>query len=174
MDPNDEDRDAILARRRRFVSIALSGLATTGTLSCDDPPAPIPGPCLTAEDPAQTTTPPVERPEPPAMPCLEPEVVDEPPEPPRADPQPCLSPMPCLSPPVIEHDTGRVLLSTRPTPGEITDSTGRVLGVTPAVLELPPGTHELTLRPIRGGGRPRTVEVEVVAGETVRLIRRLD
>lgn len=65
---NDDDRDAILTRRQRLVTLALAGLTT----ACDGPSEPPPQPCLT----------PVAREE-PADPPFEVE--------PEGDPQPCLS-----------------------------------------------------------------------------------
>ena len=50
--PGDLDRAAILARRRRFIALAISGLATAGCKS------PSPEPCLSiAPDPAEPTPP---------------------------------------------------------------------------------------------------------------------
>ena len=37
-DAEDLDRAAILARRQRFIALALSGLATTGACTPTDPP----------------------------------------------------------------------------------------------------------------------------------------
>jgi hypothetical protein len=108
----DPDRAAILARRQRFIALALSGLA--GTVACDKPK---PQPCLSppatsaegGEDP-KTDPDPTADPQPclkvaptNPQPCLE----VMPPEDPKADPQPCLKiaappepkPQPCLSPP---------------------------------------------------------------------------
>jgi hypothetical protein len=114
----DPDRAAILARRRRFVAIALSGLAA-GT-GC----TPKPEPCLSVaplDDPSSGGKP--EAP-PEPMPCLkvappEPDPVPEqapvepepclkvkPPDEPKPEPRPCLKvrapdrppePQPCLS-----------------------------------------------------------------------------
>ncbi len=82
----DPDRAAILARRRRFVAIALSGLAA-GT-GC----TPKPEPCLSVaplDDPSGGTKP--EAPaEPEPMPCLK--VAPPEPEPQQAEPEP----QPCL------------------------------------------------------------------------------
>lgn len=51
--PPELDREAILARRRRFIALAISGLATAG---CDKP-LPEPQPCLSvaAPEPDQET-----------------------------------------------------------------------------------------------------------------------
>jgi hypothetical protein len=112
----DPDRAAILARRQRFVALALSGLATTGCTDgstkqpgddkADDKKAaePPPHPCLSPVQPEQKP------PEPPPQPCLkvappEPEGesesggVSEPEPAPEPAPQPCLKkapPRPCL------------------------------------------------------------------------------
>ncbi len=40
---------------------------------------------------------------------------------------------------------------------------GRLLGVTPLTLDLPPGTASLLLKPV-GGGEPRTVSVAIQTG----------
>ena len=71
----DPDRAAILARRQRFIALALSGLA--GTAACDKPK---PQPCLSP-----------------------PQTVDDGKGDPTAEPQPCLNvtpvepkPQPCL------------------------------------------------------------------------------
>ena len=101
----DPDRAAILARRRRFVAIALSGLAA-GT-GC----TPKPEPCLSVaplDDPSSGGRP--ETP-PEPMPCLKvaPPEPEPQPEPQQAEtkPEPCLKvrapeepkpqPQPCLS-----------------------------------------------------------------------------
>lgn len=81
--PDDPDRDAILARRKRLVALALSGLI--GPLAgCDEVR---PGPCLEAPyvegDQPPGTTP---TPDPYPGPCLE-----APYEPPEPLPQVCLS-----------------------------------------------------------------------------------
>jgi len=118
---DDADRAAILARRQRFIAMALSGLATTATVSaCDDVPKtapksddPVPQPCLKIESPppadsgaaaqgdaatdeADSGTEPKITP----VPCLSPPL---PPKPTDAVPQPCLEvappkppPQPCL------------------------------------------------------------------------------
>ena len=57
-EPEDPDRAAILARRRRFVALAISGLATTG---CKQPG---PEPCLSIQVPDPEPTEPVEPVEP--------------------------------------------------------------------------------------------------------------
>lgn len=84
--PDDPDRDAILARRKRLVALALSGLI--GPLAgCDEVR---PGPCLQPpyvegdQPPGPTPTP---TPDPYPGPCLE--APYDPPEPPA--PQVCLS-----------------------------------------------------------------------------------
>ncbi len=87
--PSDPDRAAILARRQRFIALALAGLAGATTLDgC------APKPCLdvsTPQDadpqPCLSVSPDPTEPEPKPQPCL------SPPEPkPDAQPQPCLSP----------------------------------------------------------------------------------
>ena len=88
----DEDRDAILRRRKRLIGIALAGIAST--TGCDSI---LPGPCLeapivesTADDHPQPTNDPM------PLPCLEAspeEIVGEPPREP-AQPLACLSPRP--------------------------------------------------------------------------------
>jgi len=114
--PADPDRAAILARRQRFIALALSGLA--GAVACDrgkpfacleiaeppgkdegkDPKDPTKGepmPCLSPMPPPD---------EPPPQPCLE----VMPPEDTKGDPHPCLmvakpqedpkaEPRPCLN-----------------------------------------------------------------------------
>src|SRR5688572_6566974 len=101
----DPDRAAILARRQRFIALALSGLA--GTAACDKPTAPTTAP--TSDDgkanddgtPSDDGTPPPDTGPAPQVclmvvapqPCL---------SPPETPPQPCLDvavPQPCLSPP---------------------------------------------------------------------------
>lgn len=103
------DRDAILARRSRFVAAALAGLAGAsliaacgGNVADDKEDAASPSPCLsptaTPVDAGRDGTP---------QPCLEPPIDRD------AEPQPCLSiaidaeapdasdagPQPCLAPP---------------------------------------------------------------------------
>ena len=51
------------------------------------------------------------------------------------------------------------------------DSGGRFLGVTPLNREMAPGRHRLQLR-FNGQPPPRTVEVTVPAGGTVRVLER--
>ena len=111
-DQTDPDRAAILARRRRFIALAISGMATGG---CKTPPQP----CLNVHEPERdssagepdTTEPTADSPEP---------IVEDPGEPvdggtedtgdteggdtgeppPEPNPQPCLKmrpkPQPCL------------------------------------------------------------------------------
>jgi hypothetical protein len=50
--PPELDREAILARRRRFIALAISGIATAG---CDKP-LPEPQPCLSMEQPPEERT----------------------------------------------------------------------------------------------------------------------
>jgi len=105
---DDPDRAAILARRRRFIALALSGLAGTAACDRDGRPTSQPQPCLKTAAPTDTpgptdatptdttptnttptdTTPTDTTPEPPPQPCLE-----------VATPQPCLEvapPQACL------------------------------------------------------------------------------
>ncbi len=86
----DPDRAAILARRQRFIAIALSGLA--GAAACDKPK---PQPCLSppatsadgGDDPSKADPKPCLKIEPVnPQPCLE----VMPPEDTKGDPQPCL------------------------------------------------------------------------------------
>jgi hypothetical protein len=52
--PELADREAILARRRRFIALAISGIATAG---CDKPlPEPEPQPCLSVRAPEPEET----------------------------------------------------------------------------------------------------------------------
>jgi hypothetical protein len=109
----DSDRAAILARRKQFIALALSGLTTTAACDKEAPSkggkssageqadTSKPQPCLTA----QPEPPP---PEPPPQPCLKVPPQPEPPPEPEIPPQPCLSfpvepapepepqPQPCL------------------------------------------------------------------------------
>ncbi len=96
--PDDPDRAAILARRQRFLAIALSGLASG--IAC------APQVCLkvaTTRDPNQppSSNPPAESPStppepipddvtPPVEPSPEPTPPTYTPPPPRAEPRPCL------------------------------------------------------------------------------------
>jgi hypothetical protein len=95
--PDDPDRAAILARRQRFLAIALSGLASG--IAC------APQVCLkvaTTRDPNQPpSNPPAESPStppepipddvtPPVEPSPEPTPPTYTPPPPRAEPRPCL------------------------------------------------------------------------------------
>lgn len=110
---DDPDRAAILARRQRFIALALSGLAT----GCTAPPRP--EPCLNVaqpHEPEEPTKQPEAQPETKfdPGPCLkvalpsDPPLEPPPPEttPPPPEPQPCLKvrppepktePTPCLS-----------------------------------------------------------------------------
>lgn len=122
MAADDEDRDAIILRRRRFVAAALSGIAVTTGTACGDSHEPTadagPGVCLGAPFDAGPSD--AGRPDagPPPMPCL------EPPEPdagaasdagaeldagPRIDAGRGVDagePKPCLSPPAPPEDAG--------------------------------------------------------------------
>ncbi len=90
------DRDAILARRARFVATALAGL--TGLTACD----PRPQPCLEIAPLPPRTAPSTEA---TAMPCLSPLMEHE--DPPDAGaPRPCLD----VAPPPSSSST------TSPTP----------------------------------------------------------
>lgn len=80
---DEEDREAILARRRKFIAVAFASVSTLS--GCGDQ-QPEPQPCLSVEvDPDQDDR--VDEAEP--LVCLE---YAEPPVEP--EPQPCLSPMP--------------------------------------------------------------------------------
>lgn len=122
-DPRDEDPDraAILARRRRFIAIALSGL-TVGATGCPEPAQPAtppdsgtapgdarPEPCLKVAAPPESTPtdpPPPKDPEP--TPCLK---VAAPPEPePAPEPTPCLK----VAPPPPKEPEPQPCLSVRP------------------------------------------------------------
>jgi hypothetical protein len=84
-DRDDEDRRAILARRNRFIAVALSGLTSAVAPGCaDDADSPSPAPCL---DQIQMTPLDPPKPEPPPEPCLE-VVTPEPPPDPPPDPPP--------------------------------------------------------------------------------------
>jgi hypothetical protein len=77
----DADRAAILARRQRFIALALSGLA--GTAACDKPkPQPCLSPPQSVDDGADDSKDPDTSPKP----CLE----VMPPEDTKGDPHPCL------------------------------------------------------------------------------------
>ncbi len=89
---DDPDRAAILARRNRFIAVALSGL-TTALSGCDDKDSTGPEPCL-KKAPPSTGTP---------EPCLSTdpgdEAYDDAGEDEGAPPEPCLNvapPEPCL------------------------------------------------------------------------------
>jgi protein TonB len=99
---DDPDRDAILARRRKLVALALTGVTSLGACGEDA----MPGPCLSPPiDPSQQTQQEVREPRDPNAGPVAPEGEDTPPRPP---PMPCLSPvgppepmpppMPCLRP----------------------------------------------------------------------------
>jgi hypothetical protein len=99
----DSDRTAILARRKQFIALALSGLTTTAACDKEAPSkggksssgeqadTSKPQPCLTVSpEPPQPETPP----EPKPQPCLKMPPPEEPPQPetpPEPLPQPCLS-----------------------------------------------------------------------------------
>jgi hypothetical protein len=110
---DDPDREAILARRRKLVAVALSGLTTLGACGGDPAPAPCLEPPIevresqgeSAGDETRTNqNEPEEQPlvrEPIPGPCLappphrvEPEPEDEDDEPREARPRPCLSERP--------------------------------------------------------------------------------
>lgn len=108
--PDDLDRAAILARRQRFIALALSGLAGAAACTSTEREA-RPQACLKysiepRQKPERKPEPePEPKPEPRAdpepadtavpMPCLSPLPPDEPPTPPR--PEPKATPAPCLS-----------------------------------------------------------------------------
>ncbi len=89
MSSDEEDREAILARRNRLIAIALATAGLASTPACGGA-EPQPEPCLSQAVPGdeepqpEVQTPPTE--EPPPTACLSQEQPDEPP------PQPCLSP----------------------------------------------------------------------------------
>ncbi len=88
---DDEDRNAILARRNRFIGLALSGMAVVG---CGDDEA-TPMPCL---GPMEVEVSP--------QPCLS----DMPDEEKVPDPLP----MPCLAPPLQDHEIDAPLMPMHP------------------------------------------------------------
>jgi hypothetical protein len=110
---SDPDRAAILARRQRFIALALTGLATAACrpqvcLSVEvheQPGAPgqdddaKPQPCLS---PPQEPEP---EPEAKPQPCLSPPQPDAKPQPCLSPPQPDAKPQPCLSPPRPKQPT---------------------------------------------------------------------
>jgi hypothetical protein len=107
----DPDRAAILARRRRFVAVALSGLAVG---------AGCPQPCLSVAPPPESDRPPA----PPPDDGIKPEV---PPSEPQPEPTPCLKvlppkepePTPCLKVAPPKEPEGKpkpCLRVARPTP----------------------------------------------------------
>ena len=53
---SDEDRDAILRRRRRFVNLTLAGLASASLVGCGDDSTP-PTPCLSPDCPPEVCFP---------------------------------------------------------------------------------------------------------------------
>lgn len=136
----DPDRAAILARRQRFVAIALSGLATQAACKRNADPQV----CLSMPVPQDTNangegTPP---PEVPPQPCLDVAPSDPPDAPPQAclkiaqpppddpaSPRPCLEvavppdptpPRPCLKVAPPEDPAPRPCLSVKPKPPEPT------------------------------------------------------
>jgi hypothetical protein len=106
---DDPDRAAILARRQRFVALALSGLATSCT------PRSQPQPCLDVMPPQEPVDPEpqpclkVAAPEPQPQPETQPHPETQPQPEPEPRPQPCLkvapppepktepAPQPCLN-----------------------------------------------------------------------------
>jgi hypothetical protein len=86
----DSDRAAILARRNKFIAIALSGLTTTA--ACTDGKAPGTKQGQEQKQPDK---------EPPPQPCLN--VVAHPPEQPEEPPRPCLEIVPPQEPEVPPH-----------------------------------------------------------------------
>ena len=113
---DEEDRDAILARRNRLIALALAGLGST-IGGCEEA---VPAPCLSeavverveAEPEAEAESAERARPggEPMPLPCLEPQIVEtEETEPAarrrrrvRRVPPREATPMPCLSEEIIE------------------------------------------------------------------------
>ena len=123
-DDDDLDRTAILARRQRFIALALSGLASAGACTPTDPPkeeAPRarPGACLSIE---------------PRQP--EPNAPKEPiPPPPDATPVPCLAvPLDFVPPP---PDTGKPTACLSVAPDE-RDSAGAAPCLSIAPKPTPP------------------------------------
>lgn len=109
---DDPDREAILARRRKLVAVALSGLTTLGACGGDPAPAPCLEPPIevresqgeSAGDETQANQNEPDGPgvrEPIPGPCLAPPPSDwRQPEPDEDDESDEAAPRPCLSPPV--------------------------------------------------------------------------
>lgn len=96
---SDPDRAAILARRKRFIAMALTGLTATAG-ACGDKGA-MPQPCLDVAAPEPAPRVDVGAPQPVPQPCLEVAVPEpdsesasdgaEPTRVPKPQPQPCLN-----------------------------------------------------------------------------------
>jgi hypothetical protein len=108
-DDDDLDRAAILARRQRFIALALSGLATAGACTPTDPPkedAPRarPSACLKYSleprqpKPNAPNEPPPPPPDATPVPCLAVPLDFVPPKPDTARPTACLSVAPKPTP----------------------------------------------------------------------------
>lgn len=99
--PLDPDRAAILARRQRFIALALSSLATTGAGACTprqqptDAPTARPQACLEIANPDKPQPPPPVDDGGAPLPCLSPPMSDEPAPQPAAETEPA-TPKPCL------------------------------------------------------------------------------
>jgi hypothetical protein len=93
--PSDPDRAAILARRQRFIAVALSGL--TGAGACDRA---FPQPCLEVSHPptatAAATSPPQAAPAVSSAPAPAPAVSSAPALAPAVSSAPAPAPRPCL------------------------------------------------------------------------------
>jgi hypothetical protein len=103
---DDSDRAAILARRQRFIAIALSGLASGAACTAPQPCLNVAQPNDSNATPDPTTPADTATPETPPQPCLKVAPPEDPP-PPETPPQPCLevvppkddpaAPRPCLN-----------------------------------------------------------------------------
>jgi len=143
----DPDRAAILARRDRFVSLALSTMTAATLVACEDESRVAPEPCLSVAYPVE--------PAPPTPP---------PPQPvPQPAPQPCLSVMPDPPPEpevVDENAPGYLTLNTKPWAKVSID--GKPFGSTPLFkMKLAPGRHEVRLVNEESGVNvKRSIEIE--------------
>ena len=105
----DLDRAAILARRQRFIALALTGLSTTACTTGDNKSTGTKGDTkgeVTAPHPCLKKVAPEEGGEPAPQPCLSVPIQEPPPETPPPEPQVCLKmappepqPQPCLKKP---------------------------------------------------------------------------
>jgi hypothetical protein len=121
MAEDDEDKRAILARRQRFIAIALAGMG-----ACSDDVFG-PEPCLSPPaDPEGThVSPMVSPPPPPPQACLTPTPCLS------VAPTPCLTPVPCLE----------------PMPPDIVDTEMGETGMTEAGMDEPAPTVCLSIAP---------------------------